>query len=168
MKIGMLTDSLPDLSFDAMLESAATLRIECLEFACGNWSAAPHIQLDRLLESNDARREFLAKISGRGLSISALNCSGNPLFPGAEGTRQRPAPELLCHLDVGLAPGIGYQLGVEVATTLVRAARSEWVIEGDFAAWVKSIATVESLRLMSAHTGNITIGKCPKLRMARP
>jgi hypothetical protein len=50
---------------------------------------------------------------------------------GAEGTRQRPAPELLCHLDVGLAPGIGYQLGVEVTTTLVREARPEWVIEGD-------------------------------------
>ena len=88
MKIGMLTDSLPDLSFDAMLESAANLRIECLEFACGNWSTAPHIQLDRMLESDDARREFLAKIADHGLSISALNCSGNPLFPGEEGHRQ--------------------------------------------------------------------------------
>src|SRR5215469_552915 len=88
MKIGMLTDSLPDLSFDAMLESAANLRIECLEFACGNWSTAPHIQLDRMLESDDARRELLAKIADHGLSISALNCSGNPLFPGAEGHRQ--------------------------------------------------------------------------------
>ena len=88
MKIGMLTDSLPDLSFDAMLESAANLRIECLEFACGNWSTAPHIRLDRMLESEDARREFLAKIADHGLSISALNCSGNPLFPGEEGHRQ--------------------------------------------------------------------------------
>jgi sugar phosphate isomerase/epimerase len=88
MKIGMLTDSLPNLSFEAMLKSAADLRIECLEFACGNWSTAPHIQLDRMLESDDARREFLAKVADHGLSISALNCSGNPLFPGAEGARQ--------------------------------------------------------------------------------
>ena len=36
---------------------------------------------------------------------------------------------MLCHLDVGLAPGIGYQLGVKIATTLVREARPEWVIE---------------------------------------
>ncbi len=88
MKIGMLTDSLPHLGFDAMIEAAAELGIECLEFACGNWSTAPHVALDRMLDSGDARREFLAKIADHGLSISALNCSGNPLFPGAEGARQ--------------------------------------------------------------------------------
>jgi sugar phosphate isomerase/epimerase len=88
MKIGLLTDSLPDLSFDAMLRASAELGVECLEFACGNWSTAPHVELDRMLESEEARRVFLAKIADHGLSISALNCSGNPLFPGAEGARQ--------------------------------------------------------------------------------
>jgi len=88
MKIGLLTDSLADLAFDAMLEAAAGLKIECLEFACGNWSTAPHIVLDELLESGSSRRNFLAAISGHGMSISALNCSGNPLYPGAEGERQ--------------------------------------------------------------------------------
>lgn len=88
MKIGMLTDSLADLRFDAMLDAAASLKIECLEFACGNWSTAPHIELDKLLENEAARRNFLAAISDHGMSISALNCSGNPLYPGAEGRRQ--------------------------------------------------------------------------------
>src|SRR5262245_25866331 len=71
-----------------MLDVAAELGIECLEFACGNWSSAPHIELDRLLDSGAARTEFQAKIADRGLRISALNCSGNPLYPGAEGARQ--------------------------------------------------------------------------------
>lgn len=88
MKIGMLTDSLPHLGFEEMLGAAAELGIECLEFACGNWSSAPHLALDLLLESSEARREFVAKIAAHGLTISALNCSGNPLFPGAEGARQ--------------------------------------------------------------------------------
>ncbi|MEZ5829775.1 MAG: sugar phosphate isomerase/epimerase [Dongiaceae bacterium] len=88
MKIGMLTDSLPNLGFDAMLDAAATLGIECLEFACGNWSSAPHIELDRMLESSAARAEFGTKVADRGLTISALNCSGNPLYPGSEGARQ--------------------------------------------------------------------------------
>jgi sugar phosphate isomerase/epimerase len=88
MKIGMLTDSLADLSLDAMLDAAAGLGIACLEFACGNWSAAPHVHLDALLESAGARQEFLARIGDRGLTVSALNCSGNPLHPGAEGRRQ--------------------------------------------------------------------------------
>jgi sugar phosphate isomerase/epimerase len=88
MKIGILTDSLPDLDFDAMLAAAAALKIESLEFACGNWSTAPHIQLDDLLERESSRRNFLAAIHDHGMSICALNCSGNPLHPGAEGKRQ--------------------------------------------------------------------------------
>jgi sugar phosphate isomerase/epimerase len=82
MKIGMLTDSLPDLDFGSMIAAAAALKIECLEFACGNWSTAPHIKLDDLLESEDSRRNFLAAITDHGMTISALNCSGNPLYPG--------------------------------------------------------------------------------------
>lgn len=88
MKIGLLTDSLPGLDFNAMLAAAAALNIDCLEFACGNWSSAPHIRLDELLESERARREFLAAIADHGMGIAALNCSGNPLHPGAEGQRQ--------------------------------------------------------------------------------
>jgi len=88
MKIGLLTDSLPDLDFNAMIEAAASLKIECLEFACGNWSTAPHIELDDLLENERSRRNFLATIAAHGMHISALNCSGNPLYPGAEGRRQ--------------------------------------------------------------------------------
>jgi sugar phosphate isomerase/epimerase len=33
--------------------------------------------------------EFMAKLRGHGLSISALNCSGNPLHPGEIGARHR-------------------------------------------------------------------------------
>ena len=85
MKIGMITDSLGSLSFDAMLAASAELGLETLEFACGNWSSAPHIDLARMLESEEARREFTAKVKDHGLSIAALNCSGNPLHPGEEG-----------------------------------------------------------------------------------
>ncbi len=88
MKIGLLTDSLPNHSFDAMLAAAAELGITQLEFGCGNWSPAPHLELDRMLQSEPARRTFMAKLADHGMSISALNCSGNPLFPGAEGQRQ--------------------------------------------------------------------------------
>ncbi|HXV24392.1 MAG TPA: sugar phosphate isomerase/epimerase, partial [Alphaproteobacteria bacterium] len=88
MKIGMLTDSLADLDFDSMLDLSADYGIECLEFGCGNWSTAPHIRLDVMLESESERREFAAKLADRRLGISALNCSGNPLHPGVEGKRQ--------------------------------------------------------------------------------
>jgi len=85
MKIGMITDSLPDADFDSMLAVAARLEMDQLEFGCGNWSSAPHIELDRLLESAPARRDFRARLDAHAIGISALNCSGNPVHPGEAG-----------------------------------------------------------------------------------
>src|SRR5438132_13289390 len=87
MKIGMITDSLGELSFDALLDTAADLGIERLEFAGGNWSSAPHLALDALLDSAAARREFTASLADHGIALSALNCSGNPVHPGEHGSR---------------------------------------------------------------------------------
>ena len=87
MKIGMITDSLPETDFDAMLAVAARLGMDMLEFGCGNWSSAPHIELDRLLESAPERRDLRARLAAHGIEISALNCSGNPVHPGEAGRR---------------------------------------------------------------------------------
>src|SRR5437899_1190179 len=89
MKIGMITDSLGELSFDDLLGTAAELGIERLEFAAGNWSRAPHLVLDRMLDSSEVQAKFVARLRDHGLSISALNCSGNPLHPGEMGGRHR-------------------------------------------------------------------------------
>jgi len=89
MRIGLVTDSLSHLPLDKLLETAAGMGIAMLEFGCGNWSSAPHLPLDALLESAPARREFLDKLAGHGLELSALNCSGNPLHPGEAGARHR-------------------------------------------------------------------------------
>jgi sugar phosphate isomerase/epimerase len=87
MKIGMITDSLGGLDFAGLIRSAGELGIEMLEFSAGNWSPAPHLKLDALLESEAARKDFTARIRDYGLGISALNCSGNPLHPGEHGRR---------------------------------------------------------------------------------
>ena len=87
MQIGMITDSLPDTDFDGMLAIAARLGMERLEFGCGNWSSAPHLKLDGMLESDAARREFRARLAEHAIEISALNCSGNPVHPGETGRR---------------------------------------------------------------------------------
>src|SRR6266481_1702275 len=89
MKIGMITDSLGELSFDELLDTAAELGIEQLEFAGGNWSRAPHLALGPMLDSAAERREFAAKLAAHGISLSALNCSGNPLHPGETGKQHR-------------------------------------------------------------------------------
>jgi sugar phosphate isomerase/epimerase len=52
-----------------------------VEVATGNWSEAPHADLSLLVSSEDARAEFMEKISSRGLTLSALNANGNQLHP---------------------------------------------------------------------------------------
>jgi sugar phosphate isomerase/epimerase len=89
MRIGLVTDGLSELPLEDLLDTAAKLGIQTLEFGCGNWSSAPHLQLDPLLASTQNRDAFLGPIDARGLTISALNCSGNPLHPGAHGEAHR-------------------------------------------------------------------------------
>jgi sugar phosphate isomerase/epimerase len=89
VQIGLVTDSLAHLAFPEMLDVAAAMGIEMLEFCCGNWSTAPHLSLAALLDSASARSEFRAQLNDHSLGISALNCSGNPLHPGEPGKRHR-------------------------------------------------------------------------------
>lgn len=85
MKIGMVTDSLGTLGTAEMLATAAELGLDAVEFATGNWSPAPHLDLDTLLADTAARRAFIALVADHGLEISALNANGNQLHPGPEG-----------------------------------------------------------------------------------
>ena len=105
MRIGLVTDSLGHLSFDEMLETVADLEIETLEFGCGGWSSAPHVNLDLLLESEAERANFVAKIRDHGLEISALNCSGNQLAPEERGE----ANDRVVRNTMKLAQQIGVQ-----------------------------------------------------------
>ena len=89
MRIGLVTDSLADMPLDRLLPAAAELGIQSLEFGCGNWSGAPHLNLGAMLDSAAARTAFAGRLRDHGLAISALNCSGNPLHPGEHGRRHR-------------------------------------------------------------------------------
>lgn len=89
MKIGLVTDSLGHLPLLEMLDAAAAAGVTMVEFGCGNWSSAPHLDIDALLADGAARARFLGELNARGLTLSALNCSGNPLHPGDAGARHR-------------------------------------------------------------------------------
>jgi sugar phosphate isomerase/epimerase len=81
MKLGLFTDGLAHLDFETACATAAGLGLQTVEIGTGNFSPAPHCQLDRLLEDATARNRFLATITDHGLELSALNCSGNLLHP---------------------------------------------------------------------------------------
>lgn len=78
MKLAVKTCTL-DMPFEDMLDFCAEQGVQGLEIGTGNWSAAPHIDLDGLLASEAARDKWMGAIRDRGLELAALNCSGNPL-----------------------------------------------------------------------------------------
>ncbi|GAA3314324.1 hypothetical protein GCM10020331_006570 [Ectobacillus funiculus] len=71
MKVGLVTDILGYMPLEEMLDTCADLGFEALELGCGNWSKAPHVDLDGLLESAVKREKFLDAIKKQ----RAGNCS---------------------------------------------------------------------------------------------
>ena len=84
MKIGLFSDGLAHLSFEDALAKSASLGVQAVEIGTGNFSPAPHCDLDGLLASSGARQKFSSAIKSHGLELAALNCSGNPIHPNPD------------------------------------------------------------------------------------
>jgi sugar phosphate isomerase/epimerase len=85
IRIGLLTDAMPDRSLDEVAAWAAgTDVIRDLEIGVGGYSSAPHCNATELLRNPRALRGWQASIEHCGLGVSALNVSGNPLHPDPE------------------------------------------------------------------------------------
>ena len=93
MKLGLVTDCLADRSLEEAAAVCRRLGLEQVELGCGNWSPAPHVDLEKLTADAGARHRLLDTLADNGLTVSALNCSGNPLFPGEKGARDRAVAE---------------------------------------------------------------------------
>ena len=84
MKLGVYNAILHDRPLPAAIEVVRGLGLTGIELNSGGFLPALHIpNLDDILESDDARDEFLGQFDGTGVSIAGLNCNGNPLHPRA-------------------------------------------------------------------------------------
>ena len=79
MRLSYIPDSLGYMKLDDMLDTVYSLGVEAIELTTGNWSSAPHINLDELVSNGEARKALQESFESRGMNIVALNCSGNPL-----------------------------------------------------------------------------------------
>jgi sugar phosphate isomerase/epimerase len=89
MKIGLITDSASHLPFESALDLAPHLGLSSVEIATGNWSEAPRADLEALVSSEQARTEFIDKITSRGSALSALTANGNQRHPTSACNRIR-------------------------------------------------------------------------------
>ncbi|WP_298035094.1 sugar phosphate isomerase/epimerase [uncultured Dysosmobacter sp.] len=78
MRLAVKTCTL-DMSYPDMLDFCQAQDIHALEIGTGNWSVAPHIDLDGMLDSERTRKRWMDEMRARDIELCALNCSGNPL-----------------------------------------------------------------------------------------
>ena len=69
------------MKLDLVLDYLVALGVQALELGAGGYAGTDHCPVAELLASERKSKEFLHAITSRGLSISALNCAGNPLHP---------------------------------------------------------------------------------------
>lgn len=81
MKLGLFTALYADMSLSDMLSKVRAMGIEAVELYTGRLSAPSHCDPEILLASGVRLQEFKETIKRFGLSISQLNCSGNPVSP---------------------------------------------------------------------------------------
>ena len=76
MKLGVFTPLFNHLSFDEMIEEVANRGLETVEIGTGGNPGTAHLDIDKLLNSSDARREYQRKLDDKGLEISAFSKYG--------------------------------------------------------------------------------------------
>lgn len=81
MKLGVFTPLFNNLSFEEMIDTVSKVGLETVEIGTGGSPGNAHLDIDKLLTSTDDRKEYLAKLADKGLSISALSCHNNPISP---------------------------------------------------------------------------------------
>ncbi len=85
MKLAICTDVFADLSYTDMLDKVKSLGIDAVEMTAGGWGARKHCNTAELLADEGKRKEFMGELEKRGMRISALNTSCNPLWPSKTG-----------------------------------------------------------------------------------
>jgi sugar phosphate isomerase/epimerase len=109
MKLGVYTAVLHDRSLAAALDVIASLGLNGAEINSGGFLPPVHLPIDDIMSSDVKRDEYLSLFSERGITLTALNCNGNPLHPD---------PRVTHGDDVFAAIRIASRLGIKRVITM--------------------------------------------------
>jgi sugar phosphate isomerase/epimerase len=84
MHLGAYNACLADKPLGEALDIIAGLGLTSVEINSGGFLPPIHLPVKEIRESEDARQQYLGEFSSRGLTLTALNCNGNPLYPRAD------------------------------------------------------------------------------------
>ena len=83
MQLGAYNACLGDKPLGEALDMIKSLGLTSVEINSGGFLPPIHLPVDDLRASEQARQDYLGEFSSRGLTLTALNCNGNPLHPAA-------------------------------------------------------------------------------------
>lgn len=89
MELAICTDVFADLSYTDMLDKVKSLGISAVEMTAGGWGACKHVNTAELLKDEKKLAAFQEELNKRGMRISALNTSCNPLWPSETGMQYK-------------------------------------------------------------------------------
>ncbi|HZA80055.1 MAG TPA: sugar phosphate isomerase/epimerase [Actinomycetes bacterium] len=84
MKLGAYTACLHDQPLPEALATLRDLGLDSAEVNSGGFLPAPHLPIEQVRASRAAREEYLGQFAEAGITLTALNCNGNPLHADPE------------------------------------------------------------------------------------
>jgi sugar phosphate isomerase/epimerase len=123
MKFGAYTAVLHDRPIADALKTLRDLGLDSAEINSGGFLPAPHLPIDEIRASAGAREDYLGLFAAQGITLTALNCNGNPLHADGEvrakhGRDVRDAIELAALLGVKRVVTMSGLPGTDAAATL--------------------------------------------------
>jgi sugar phosphate isomerase/epimerase len=109
MKLGVYTAVLHDRDLPDALDVIASLGLNGAEINSGGFLPPRHLPIADIMTSDTKRDEYVDTFASRGITLTALNCNGNPLHPD---------PAVTHGDDVFAAIRIAARLGVKRVITM--------------------------------------------------
>ena len=104
MKLGAYTACLHDRPLPEALAVLADLGLDSAEVNSGGFVGTPHLPVAELKSSETARSEYLGQYAQAGVTLTALNCNGNPLDPDPVGAQH--AQDILDSIELAALLGV--------------------------------------------------------------
>lgn len=105
MKLGVYTAVLHDRPLPEALQVIRALGLDSAEINSGGFVSAPHLPIADIRASQDARDEYLGHFEAAGVTLTALNCNGNPLHPDPE-VRTKHGQDVLDAVEIASLLGV--------------------------------------------------------------
>jgi len=105
VKFGAYTAVLHDRPIAEALGLLRGLGLDSAEVNSGGFLPAPHLPIATLRTSADARSEYLGLFAEHGITLTALNCNGNPLHADQE-VRDKHASDVRDAIELAALLGV--------------------------------------------------------------